>query len=194
MRDISDDIDWSKPVCMTEEQYLAFDDQSRDKHEYDADGHVIPLSRANRGEPNLWYYRRQAGRQRKTTEHSRCVENLRQVFKASCAENVIGYPAADAAASIGVEPPRRIVALVRSADANDETTLARFRSDDTVEAILIVSTAHPSLWLQTRDRASKASWFLRIRDEADNIDLPATSPAVPVERFYAGVPFGDETW
>jgi Uma2 family endonuclease len=39
------DIDWSKPVRMTEAEYLAFEAKSEEKHEFD-DGIVRPLSRA----------------------------------------------------------------------------------------------------------------------------------------------------
>ena len=38
------EIDWSKPVRMTEAEYLAFEEQSEEKHEFD-DGIVRPLSR-----------------------------------------------------------------------------------------------------------------------------------------------------
>ncbi len=38
------DIDWSRPVHMTFEQFLDFEEQSEEKHEY-VDGLVIPLTR-----------------------------------------------------------------------------------------------------------------------------------------------------
>ena len=77
-----DEIDWSRPVRMTVEEYLDFEEHAELKHEY-ADGLVIPLGRANAGETDLYPYNEPPKRPPGSAARDALVASVRGAVRAA---------------------------------------------------------------------------------------------------------------
>ena len=179
---------------MTWEQFLAFDEQSEDKHEYDGE-FVIPLSRANRGEENLWYYRRQSGRPRASEHWQRLMANVRRTLVDALGEAAVtDDPEGDA--DLLVDTGDGLAAVcVRAADRADRFNRYDLLERESIGRLITVSSAHPKVEDLTRING-ESSW------QYSGLEAPATMSfataagkrSIDIARFFDGVPLDHDSF
>ena len=201
-----DEIDWSRPVRMTFEQFLDFEERSEEKHEY-VDGRVIPLSRliADSGG---------------SLEHSTVIANLVgevrnkligtpcRVLESNMAVKrrghrkyrypdlsvVCGTPELDPNVSgrRALNNPAVLFEVLSSTTAETDRTEKQeeYAAFESFRAYVQVESTRP--WVHVFSRTDDGGWGLdRVKDPDGTVRLPGLDVELSMREIYRDVEFPD---